>query len=180
MMRQTRNPGVTRGSTAALGVALALALTLTPLAAAELSYVYDEIGRLTTVVHGDSLTVSYEYDANGNILSVAVESGMLDVGESEPPALPTTFGLGHPPENPVRHSTRIPFQLAGARKVTLDVYDAVGRRVRRLVEGPMPAGFHDASWDGLTDGGATAAPGVYLYRIVAGSYTATRKLVLVR
>ena len=53
-----------------------------------------------------------------------------------------------------------------------------GRRVRSLIHGIQPAGVHDVVWNQATDSGSRAAPGVYLYRMVAGTFHSQRKLVL--
>ena len=66
-----------------------------------------------------------------------------------------------------------------------DVADVVlhaanGRRVRRLHQGPLAAGSHLLTWNGLDDGGREASAGVYLLRVRTGDATRTAKLVLVR
>lgn len=65
-------------------------------------------------------------------------------------------------------------------RVTLAIYDASGRLVRRLVEAPLPAGRYRIAWDGRDERGRNAASGIYFARISAGRGAFTRKLVLVR
>jgi flagellar hook assembly protein FlgD len=60
------------------------------------------------------------------------------------------------------------------------VYDVRGKLVRVLARGPMEAGAHSAVWDGLNERGDPVASGVYFYRLQAGSFTETKKLVLLR
>ncbi|MBM4119035.1 hypothetical protein FJ251_15135, partial [bacterium] len=62
----------------------------------------------------------------------------------------------------------------------LEVYDLAGRRVRTLVDGPLPAAQHEAIWDGADAAGRRLASGVYFVRLVAGDYRASEKLVLVK
>jgi flagellar hook assembly protein FlgD len=64
--------------------------------------------------------------------------------------------------------------------VTLAVYDVAGRLVSVLVDGEMPAGSHEAVWDGRGAGGAAAASGVYFYKLAAPEFSETRKMVLLR
>jgi flagellar hook assembly protein FlgD len=64
--------------------------------------------------------------------------------------------------------------------VTVDVFDARGRRVRRLQDGVLPAGRHRITWDGADARGRAQGSGVYLVRVQSGSEIATRKLSLVR
>jgi len=60
------------------------------------------------------------------------------------------------------------------------VYDAGGRRVRTLLDGPLEAGNHQIAWTGLSDNGSTAHSGVYFIRLVTGQHSAARKILLIR
>jgi flagellar hook assembly protein FlgD len=64
--------------------------------------------------------------------------------------------------------------------VQLLVYDAAGRRVRRLVSGASSAGLHDVPWDGRDDAGRAVASGAYLIRLVAPGGVATQRVTLLR
>jgi flagellar hook assembly protein FlgD len=64
--------------------------------------------------------------------------------------------------------------------VSLRVYDVSGKLVRVIVEGKRSALHYREVWDGKDDGGAAVASGVYFYRLTAGNYTHTRKMVLLR
>jgi hypothetical protein len=75
--------------------------------------------------------------------------------------------------NPFRQSTVIEFNLLCVEEVRLAVYDPEGRLVRTLMEGPRAAGIHRMRVDGL-------GSGVYFYRLEAGAFTATRRMVSVR
>ena len=82
--------------------------------------------------------------------------------------------------NPFNPATTISFELASPGDVSLTVYDVSGRMIRNLVNGHLPAGMHDVTWNGRDRSGATAASGVYFYRFIAGSIIQTRKMVLLR
>jgi hypothetical protein len=60
------------------------------------------------------------------------------------------------------------------------IYNVLGQEIRELVDRVLPAGTHTATWDGKDDFGRSAASGVYFYRLEAGRFVQTRKLVLVR
>ncbi|MCX5752850.1 MAG: M1 family aminopeptidase [Candidatus Krumholzibacteria bacterium] len=82
--------------------------------------------------------------------------------------------------NPFNPATLIRFSLSEPSTVSLRIYDATGRLVRVLVEGPLSAGAHERAWDGADSRGAPASSGVYLYRLDAGSFSRTRKMILIR
>lgn len=85
------------------------------------------------------------------------------------------FALDAPHPNPFTTSTTLTYSLDEAATVTLTVYDVLGREVAVLEDGPRPAGRHTTRW---------AAPqlpaGVYVVRLTAGDFSATRKALLVR
>ena len=72
-------------------------------------------------------------------------------------------------------STTIRYGLPNRSRVTLTVFNTLGQQVAQLVNGDMEAGYHEVKFDG-----SKLASGVYLYRIHAGSYVETKKLLLVR
>ena len=82
--------------------------------------------------------------------------------------------------NPFNPTTGIEFGLSARSVVALRIYDAAGRLVRTLVDEAMPAGKHVKIWDGRTGAGAEAASGIYFYRLNAGAFAETRKMVLLR
>lgn len=82
--------------------------------------------------------------------------------------------------NPFNPATTIGFRLANPEKVTLAVYDILGRHVRTLTSDLLGAGLHNVVWDGTNEDGHTVASGVYLSRLVTPSYSATRRLVLLK
>ncbi len=82
--------------------------------------------------------------------------------------------------NPFNPKTTIRFSLSSAERVHLTVYDLSGRAVRTLVDGPMAADHHEVVWAGKDDRGNRVASGVYFYKLVAGDFTATEKMVLIK
>lgn len=90
-------------------------------------------------------------------------------------ALPTTYELFQNYPNPFNPVTTITYQLPATAFVTLKVFDIVGREVTTLVSEPQQPGYYSVAWNA---GGI--ASGVYFYHIHAGSFSATRKLMLVR
>ncbi len=93
---------------------------------------------------------------------------------------PKVFTLHQNAPNPFNPATSISFTLAESRNTSLIVYDALGRTIRTLANGPLPAGKHTIRWDGRDNSGAPVSSGVYLYRLTAGGVAETRRMTLVR
>ena len=64
--------------------------------------------------------------------------------------------------------------------MTLDIFDAGGRRVRRLASGPRAAGEHSMAWDLRDESGQAVSDGIYFARLEAEGHTFTHKLAAVR
>jgi hypothetical protein len=94
------------------------------------------------------------------------------------PGVKTALRQNHP--NPFNPTTTISFALASSMQVSVAVYDASGRLVRSLVEGVRDAGPNEVTWDGRDDAGNRVATGVYLYRLTAGTFRESRKMVLLK
>jgi hypothetical protein len=82
--------------------------------------------------------------------------------------------------NPFNTQTTVRLFLPQAAVVDLEVVDAVGQQVRRLVEGRLEAGVHVVAWDGRTEDGHSAATGMYMCRLRTPARAAAAKLLLVR
>lgn len=83
--------------------------------------------------------------------------------------------------NPFGQETTTAYSLESEQEVTIEIYDVLGRRVQTLVREKMQeAGLHRVQWRPGGQSGAQLGSGVYFYRIEAGSFTETRKMVLVR
>ena len=98
-------------------------------------------------------------------------------GEEE---LPTQFELSQNYPNPFNPTTVISFQLSAGSFVTLKVYDMLGREIKTLANSQMNAGKYNLNWNGEDNYGSKVASGAYIYRITAGSFISTRKMVLIK
>lgn len=97
------------------------------------------------------------------------------------PTAPTVYvtSLGPPMPNPVTWSTVIHYSLAKPSYVSIRVYSITGQEAAKLVEWHNNAGIYSVRWDGTGPRGRLS-PGVYLIRMVAGSYSRSQRVVLVR
>ncbi len=86
-----------------------------------------------------------------------------------------SFRLAQNYPNPFNPTTTIGYDLPSASQVSLKVYDVVGREVATLVNEAQAAGEHTATFNG-----ANLASGIYFYRLQAGNFVQTRKMLLVK
>ena len=99
-------------------------------------------------------------------------------GVSEVPGLINQLMQNHP--NPFNPQTEIRFVAAERSRVTLEVFDLRGTRIRILVQGQMPAGNHRVQWDGTDDSGRRVSSGTYFYRLQVGDFEASNKMLLLK
>lgn len=96
------------------------------------------------------------------------------------PDIPGKSYLAQSFPNPFNPRTTITFGVTRPGSVSLKIYDVSGRLVRALVNQELPAGHYEEAWDGRDDHGAQVASGVYFYRLSAGGFSQTRKIVLLK
>jgi hypothetical protein len=104
-----------------------------------------------------------------------IPANLVGVNESKPTL---AFQLRRAWPNPTRSMAFIEFSLPYDSPGSLDIYDIQGRLVKRLVQGPFPAGVYRPVWDLRDETGRPVSVGIYLYRLHLASFTATGKLVV--
>ncbi len=93
---------------------------------------------------------------------------------------PKSFVLAQNYPNPFNPATAIQFSVPVASEVNITVYDALGRAIRELVNETYAPGTHSITWDGRDNSGERVASGVYFYAVKAGTFHATRKMILLQ
>jgi len=114
------------------------------------------------------------YSATGSFKT----SGATAVEDKE--IVPTQFELSQNYPNPFNPTTKITYALPQNSFVNIKVYDMLGREVKSLVNNDMLAGNHSVEWNGLDNSGNKVASGAYIYRITAGNFVSTKKMVLLK
>jgi hypothetical protein len=99
--------------------------------------------------------------------------------------LPTEFALNQNYPNPFNPTTNIRYALPIDSKLTMEVYNVLGQRVRTLVNTDMVAGYHEVEWNGRGNEGQQLASGVYFLQMAAKgangkSFSDIRKLMLLK
>ena len=115
--------------------------------------------------------------ASGGI-DVKTQTDVEDI--TEPGGLPTEYRLSQNYPNPFNPSTNIELSLPRSGQVEIEVFNILGRHVRRLIDRELPAGVHRIVFDGKSDDGTPLATGVYFYRISSGDFRDSKKMLLVK
>ncbi len=134
-------------------------------------------GPLVSVTPGSSPLSVEAATRSGAVLAVEIDSP-TEV-ESKGSALPLRFSLHQNYPNPFNATTVIRFDLPKASAVSVDVINILGQMVWTSA-GHYAAGSHKLEWNGTGTRGTTVSSGVYLYRLKAGEYVETKKMVLLK
>jgi len=94
--------------------------------------------------------------------------------------LPQVVTLTQNSPNPFNPMTKIAFNLPTERRVRVAVYTVDGRRVATLVDEAMAQGSHEVIWTGVNDQGRAVPSGVYFYRMDAGEFSQTNRMLLLK
>jgi len=105
----------------------------------------------------------------------AIKSKSENTGIKTEPNAPMEFNLSQNYPNPFNPVTNINFAVPNRSSVKLTVYDMLGKAIELLVNGEYTAGTYKTNWNG-----ANYPSGIYFYRLTAGDYTKTNKMVLVK
>ncbi|HLG94083.1 MAG TPA: FlgD immunoglobulin-like domain containing protein [candidate division Zixibacteria bacterium] len=93
---------------------------------------------------------------------------------------PVRFELSQNYPNPFNPITTIRYFLLKREKVTLEIFNLAGRRVKVLAEGEQAAGEHVLSWDGKDAKGGAMSSGIYFYRLKGKDFQETRKMIFLK
>ena len=144
-----------------------------------LSYWVSQPGIYTYKLVGYATVLAY-YTLTSTQLQVVVAPGTQKANDT-PPVLqtisekPREFSLQQNYPNPFNPSTTIAFAIPQDAHVTLEVFNLLGERVAKLLDEQKPAGYYSTTFNAQG-----IASGLYIYRLVAGDFTQSRKLSLVR
>ncbi|GJM44856.1 MAG: hypothetical protein DHS20C21_16980 [Gemmatimonadota bacterium] len=140
--------------------------------AAELPVFWEDVASVVLVASSLSLDSPSRYSMTVNALDAVGVRELETVAE---------LSLDFARPNPFRDRTTIAFSLGASGPVRLAIYDVAGRLVKSLHDGTqLESGSHEAIWNGLDQAGRLATPGMYYYRLEAGSSSASHRVLLLR
>jgi hypothetical protein len=128
------------------------------------AYIFDVAPPDTEILYIDDILVT------GTTTSIGKPSTKIVSG----------FELEQNYPNPFNPSTTISFYLPNAEFVNMGIFNALGQKIRNLITERFSGGEHTITWDGKDEQGNEAPGGVYFYKMTAGQFQSTKKMVLMR
>ena len=104
----------------------------------------------------------------------------VEINYGTPPSLPLDYVLFQNYPNPFNPTTTVQFQVPQTSDVTIQIYDMLGQLVRTLYSNHVLRGTYSVSWDGMNSSGVRMSSGTYIYRMTAGSFIQSKKMVLLK
>ena len=123
-------------------------------------------------------------DPQGNPINFNVENYNFIVSvespNENPDDIPASFQLFQNYPNPFNPETHIRFQIPKQTLVTLKIFDVLGHEINTLCNGKKPGGSYQVNWDGRNNEGKKVTSGIYIYRIQAGEFVESKKMILLQ
>jgi hypothetical protein len=131
-----------------------------------------------------SSSSSPSYDASGNPISST--SNLLVSPESPAGVVvnktiqPTSYSLEQNYPNPFNPTTQIAFNIAQTERVNISIFNILGQKVATIINAGMSAGAHVVMWNGRNEHGELLPSGVYFYRLSTPTFSAVKKMILLK
>lgn len=132
--------------------------------------------RVSLTVNGTPVQQTLTFSSLGDRIALGALTSLTEGAQT----IPRSYELAQNFPNPFNPGTVIEFSLPAAAKASVEVYNVLGDRVNSLVDRYLPAGKYRVNWDGVDSDGKPVASGVYFYRLNAGDFSDTRKMLLVK
>jgi hypothetical protein len=136
------------------------------------SFIPPAVDWVFTTGAGGSVVPSFDTDTIG-----LKYSKVFDI---HPGQIPEVFELSQNYPNPFNPDTKIQFAVPTKSYVNLTVYNIRGQKVRTLVDEELDVGWKSVTWDGKDDSGSEVASGIYLYKVVAGDFVESKKMMMLK
>ena len=116
-------------------------------------------------------------DGKGPVLTILTDT---PTGIEEDEMVPTQYALHQNYPNPFNPRTTIKYDLVSNADVSIQIYDILGRKVKRLLDEKQGPGSLSVAWDGRDDSENPVESGIYLLRFRAGPHVASSKMILMK
>jgi hypothetical protein len=126
---------------------------------------------------------TYANDAKGTaqgVTGVNFTLNAITAVEESQDLVPSGYVLEQNFPNPFNPSTQILFSLPSSERVTLTIYNILGQKIAALVDGDLAAGTHVVTWNGRDGRGLQLPSGVYFYKLESATFSAARKMLMLK
>jgi hypothetical protein len=130
--------------------------------------------------YGPYATSQVGLNNGGTLKYASIKVEFPENNSTEPSVVPVAARLGQNYPNPFNPETTISYEMLQNGEVTINVYNLKGQKVKTLVNDTKAAGEHTVVWNGKDDSGNNVSSGVYFYKMQAGRYTSTKKMILMK
>jgi hypothetical protein len=145
-----------------------LPIVYTQAAAADTCLITFTLGDTSGTVHAGSVFYIDDISLSGTATSV-----------KEPTTI-TSFKLKQNYPNPFNPTTVINYEIPVSENVTMTIYNSLGQHIKTLVDEHRNAGHYQVTWNGRDKNNTAAPSGIYFYRIQAGSFIQSKKMILLK
>jgi hypothetical protein len=104
--------------------------------------------------------------------------GFQSAQDPVPPVYITALHGNYP--NPFNPNTTISYSVKGTQPVVVEIFNTKGQKVKTLVNETKAEGNHKIAWDGTDDNNVKVSSGVYFYKMNAGKYSSSKKMILMK
>ena len=143
-------------------------------------YFYNFIGKIPTLGFAGFASITANINNEPTIVSYSRSIAYTPVDDSPLASIPKAFALEQNYPNPFNPVTRITYQLPHATHLTLKIYNIQGQEIRMLVNEFQTAGMKTVVWDGLDHQSKKVTSGLYFYRLEAGDFIQSKKMMLIQ
>jgi len=114
-----------------------------------------------------------------NQIVILMNNVSTDIADGDE-LLPRQYRLDQNYPNPFNPSTEISFALPSKTRVSLNIYNILGREINSLLSEELPAGDHRIAWDGTDSRGRQVSSGIYFYRLKTEDFDESKKMILLK
>lgn len=144
------------------------------------TFVYDEVFNPSDSTYTRTQR-SAEVNDNRVFMRIVAANGLAVNIEDDRVIVPSDYVLSANYPNPFNPTTSFTFTLPIDKRVSVKIYDVMGRLIETLVDNEFyTSGTHQVSWDGTSSAGHSVASGTYLYTLEYGNFRQSRKMLLVK
>jgi len=129
---------------------------------------------------GDGDLDAFVNNASDQANKVWLNSLPISINLFDLPELPTEFDLSQNYPNPFNPETTIKYQLPESNNVILNIYNLRGQLVKTLINENQDVGYYNITWNGTDNHNREIASGIYFYRLSAGDYVETKKMLMLK